>query len=185
MNPETLITQTQHWLKSVVVECNFCPFAQRELERESIRFVISEKPQIDSCLQKVFDECVYLDEHTDTETTLLIFSGALSDFENYLDFVDMAEQLLVQQDYEGIYQLASFHPNYCFSGTETDDAANYTNRSPYPMLHLIRESSLKMALENYPDAEKVPERNIAFARAEGIDVMKARLDRCYEKTKHE
>jgi len=93
----------------------------------------------------------------------------------------MAEQLLVTQGYEGIYQLASFHPEYCFSGAETNDAANYTNRSPFPMLHLLRESSLEKALEHYPETENIPQHNVAFARDAGLDAMKARLDRCAER----
>ena len=88
--------------------------------------------------------------------------------------------MLIEQDYEGIYQLASFHPEYCFAGEDETDAANYTNRSPYPMLHLIREASLEKALQNYPDAELIPERNIALARSKGLAEMKHLLERCLQ-----
>ena len=85
---------------------------------------------------------------------------------------------MVSQGYEGTYQIASFHPEYCFQGAEENDPANYTNRSPYPMFHLIREASVKVALENHPDPDSIPERNIEYAREQGIDKMKALLDKC-------
>ena len=92
--------------------------------------------------------------------------------------MDIADQLLTQHGYDGTYQLASFHPEYCFAGSDDNDAANYTNRSPFPMLHLLREDSLEMALENYPDPEQIPNRNVEKARTLGLDIMKAKLDKC-------
>jgi hypothetical protein len=88
--------------------------------------------------------------------------------------------LLEAQDYNGVYQLASFHPNYCFDGSLKNDAANYTNRSPYPMLHLLRESSLEQALAHYPNPEMIPENNIKLTRELGLEKMKSTLAACYE-----
>ena len=121
-------------------------------------------------------ECEVLDENTETiATSLLIYPTGFQDFEAYLDFLDMAELLLQKQGYEGVYQVASFHPNYCFAGEATTDAANYTNRSPYPMLHLLRESSLTAAIDTHADTEKIPLQNIAFARKKGAAAMQALL----------
>ena len=110
------------------------------------------------------------------ETTFIIFPDNFSDFETYLDLVELSEALAADQGYEGIYQIASFHPEYCFEGAEADDPANYTNRSIYPMLHLLREDSLSDALDNFPDAESIPERNIAFAQRKGLAFMQSLRD---------
>lgn len=174
----TIIRQTRCWVESVIVGFNFCPFAKHEVNSNSIHYQVSHASGIEQALHAVMQECQRLDENADIETTLLIFANALSGFDDYLDTLEFANTLLVEQDYEGIYQLASFHPDYCFEGEAPLDAANYTNRSPYPMLHLIRENSLERALENYPDPESIPERNIEFARNKGLDEMKAALTKC-------
>ena len=173
-----VISQTECWVKSVIIECNFCPFAKRELEKGSIRYRVIHEKTLEDCLQAVVDECVFLDDDKTTETTLLVFPNTFSEFNDYLQLVEIAEKLIIQQGYEGIYQLASFHPDYVFADSALDDAANYTNRSPYPMLHLIREASLEKVLENYPDPEAIPERNVEYARSLGLDTMKAKLHAC-------
>ena len=180
MNHQKIINQTRYWIKSVIVEFNFCPFAKRELEREHIRFCVNEHTDIELMLKQVFSECFYLDSHADVETTLIVFPNAVADFEQYLTLLDLAEQLLFDQGYDGVYQLASFHPLYRFALSDADDAANYTNRSPYPMLHLLREASLEKVLLKYPDPENIPVRNIDVAREAGLDEMKTRLDACYK-----
>ncbi len=173
-----LISQAQCWIKSVIVECNFCPFAKRELEKGSIRYSVIHEKALEDCLQATIDECVHLDKNKTSETTLLIFPESFSEFDEYLQLVELAEKLLTEQGYEGIYQLASFHPEYVFADSNQDDAANYTNRSPHPMLHLLREASLEKALENYPDPEQIPQRNVELARSLGRDTMKQKLDAC-------
>lgn len=179
------IEQTRCWVRTVIVEHNFCPFARRELERESIRYSVNHATELEVALLSVIDECIYLDNNKDTETTLLIFTEAFENFDDYLELVELAGDLLADQGYEGIYQLASFHPDYCFADAEQNDAANYTNRSPYPMLHLIREASMAQALEHYPEPEKIPERNIEYARELGLDEMKRQLEACCKLGKHE
>ena len=178
MNADEIIIQTKCWLQSVVVECNFCPFAKRELDRGSVRFVVCDELKTESCVESVFEECVFLDSNEAVETTLIVFSKTFKSFDDFLDCVDIAEQLLTQQGYDGVYQMASFHPHYCFSDASDDDAANYTNRSPFPMLHLLREKSLEKALLSYPDPENIPKRNVDNAREIGFEEMKAKLDRC-------
>ncbi|MFC1588728.1 DUF1415 domain-containing protein [Pseudomonadota bacterium] len=175
---KTIANQTRCWVKTVIVEHNFCPFAKRELERESIHYSINHSTDLEPALQAVIDECVYLDNNAATETTLLIFPEGFQDFESYLELVELGENLITDQGYEGVYQFASFHPDYCFAGADKNDAANYTNRSPYPMLHLIREASMEKALEHYPEPEKIPERNVEYARELGLDEMKRQLEAC-------
>ena len=177
-NDSTIIEQTRHWVRSVIVGFNFCPFSKRELENETIHFQVSHESKLEACLHELVQECKRLDEHTGIETTLLIFANAMQSFDDYLDLIELANALIAELGYEGTYQLASFHPHYCFEGENENDAANYTNRSPYPMLHLIREASLERALENYPNPESIPERNVEFAREKGLDKMKSMLDKC-------
>lgn len=127
-------------------------------------------------------ECDRLDTDTDIETTLLIYPHAFSLFDDYLDFLELAETLMCEQGYEGIYQLASFHPDYCFEGSYINDPANYTNRSPYPMLHLIRETSLEQAINCYPDPDNIPQRNIELTRSLGLTKLQNLLAACYSST---
>lgn len=180
MTTDIEIQQVQQWLKQVIIGFNFCPFAKREFDQGSIRYSVIRHGQLEQCLQSLIDECILLDQETDIETGLLIFPDAFTAFDDFLDFVDLANALLLEQGYEGIYQLANFHPDYCFEGSDDNDAANYTNRAPYPMLHIIREASLEAALENYPNPEAIPERNIALARKTGLEKMQQLLASCIQ-----
>ncbi|MEZ4893043.1 MAG: DUF1415 domain-containing protein [Saprospiraceae bacterium] len=173
-----VIRQTENWINSVVIACNFCPFASRAMIKKRVRFVVLADTTVENTLSTLQEELRFLDQNSGTETTLLIFPNSFSDFEWYLDLVDMAENLLEDNDYDGVYQVASFHPDYCFDGEETEDPANYTNRSVYPMLHLLRESSVSEAVDNYPDIDKVPERNMSFARQKGLAFMQGLRNAC-------
>ncbi|HDZ48123.1 hypothetical protein LCGC14_0025870 [marine sediment metagenome] len=175
-----IVVQTLNWVRTFIVAENICPFAQRELERESIRVAVVRSKKIEVALEELMVEVQWLDEHPETETTLLVFPTLFKSFDHYLDFVELAESILVDQGYEGIYQLATFHPNYCFEDAEPDDASNYTNRSPYSMVHLLREESVEKAIEFYGDTEVIPERNIAKLTAMGSDVAEQRLQRCFD-----
>lgn len=170
---------TLAWLKSIIIEYSICPFAKRELKRGSIHYSVNHDTEIEQCLLSLILECERLDTETDIETTLLIYADAFADFDDYLDFLEIAEALLIEQGYEGTYQLASFHPNYTFQGSAPDDAANYTNRSPYPMLHLLREASIEQAIAGHPDPENIPQRNVELTRKMGLDKMQALLAACF------
>lgn len=172
---EKVIFHTRKWLTSFIIHFNICPFAKREYDRGSIHYASFESEKIEQCLNAVFTECQRLDINPDIETTLLIFPSQFAQFSEYLDFLTFAESLLFEQGYEGIYQLASFHPDYCFEGENTKDPANYTNRSPYPMLHFIREDSLERAISSYSNPEKIPERNIKLTRKMGVEKLKTIL----------
>jgi len=170
--------ETKKWLSSVIIAHNYCPFAKREVENDRVRYHFIFDCEINSLLKNFVSECEWLDSHSETETTLIIFPEGLENFNEYLAVLGLAEDMLLAQGYEGIYQLASFHPHYCFQGAEDDDAANYTNRSPYPMFHIIREASIEKAIANHPDTDAIPERNIEYARSQGLEKMKHLLSAC-------
>ena len=172
MNNDLIIQQTKNWINSVVIGCNFCPFAAKEMKQDTIRYSVEPSADLLTCLESFLKECKLLDSDSTIETTLLILPNATPAFDDYLQLVDLAEKLITEQDYEGVYQVASFHPQYLFAGSTEKDASNYTNRSIYPMLHLLREESVEKALEKYPDPEAIPERNIRFANEKGIEYMK-------------
>lgn len=176
--PATIIAQTRCWLESVIIELNFCPFAKREFVKNSIRYTVSEQTDLAMALEVVTDECQQLDQHPQTETTLLMFSRGFSEFDDFLELIEMADQLIDQLGYRATYQLAHFHPDYCFAGSTNEDAANYTNRSPWPTLHLLREASLQKAIDAYPDTSQIPENNIRRARELGKPALQARLQQC-------
>lgn len=175
---EEVVQSTKAWINHVIVELNFCPFAGREVKRDSIRYHVVTQSKLEECLLQLIEECRYLDEHPETETTLVIYPDAFAGFDDFLDFLELANALMHEQGYEGVYQLASFHPQYRFADSEEEDPANYTNRSPYPMLHLIRESSIEAALKDYPEPEQIPERNITRARELGLEKMRELLEKC-------
>ncbi|MGR9045218.1 MAG: DUF1415 domain-containing protein [Gammaproteobacteria bacterium] len=179
MTDNQIKAQTRAWLETVIIAYNFCPFAQQAHKQGGIRYHVCNELDLERCLEALVLECVRLDAAPNILTTLLIYPKAFKAFDDYLDFLAIAESLLVEQGYEGEYQLASFHPDYCFEGSDPSDPANFTNRSPYPMLHLIRESSIEAALKFYPDPEHIPRRNMELSRKLGNVKMRALLSACY------
>jgi hypothetical protein len=172
------ITETRNWITNVVVGCNFCPFAARELKLDTIHYQVESSTKPEQVLQAFLNECKRLDENEKVETSLLILTEGYRDFDEYLELVDLAEQLIEAEDYEGIYQVASFHPDYRFAGAAPDDPSNFTNRSIYPMLHLLREESIERVLENFRDPDSIPANNIAFAQQKGFAAMEALRNAC-------
>ncbi|GAA4346810.1 DUF1415 domain-containing protein [Kangiella taiwanensis] len=181
---ENIIASTRYWLSQTVIGYNFCPFARREFVRNTINYTVSSSNSIEPVLYELVDELTTLEQNPNIETILIILPQGFNSFDDYLDLVDYSNQLLERLEYTGVYQIATFHPDYCFDGLETDDPANYTNRSPYPMLHILREASLDRALDNYDDPESIPENNIKLAREKGGATFKDILKRSL-KTKPE
>ncbi len=182
MPQNSVINLTRQWIESFIIPLNICPFAKREFQNNRIRYQCRSGQNLEDHLFNLISECRYLDQHPETETTLLIYPEAFTHFDAFLDFLSLAEQLLYQHGFEGIYQLASFHPHYCFEGSDDNDPANYTNRSPYPMLHLIREASIEKALKHYPyDPESIPENNIQLLRKMGLDTLTALLSQLQQR----
>ena len=168
----TIIEHTLNWVRRFIIELNLCPFAKAPVNAGKLKIAVSETRKKAQALEDLMTEIHYLDEHPKTETTLLVFSEAFKDFFAYLDFVDLAEQLIHQLEYEGIYQLATFHPDYYFVDTDPDDVSNYTNRSPYPMIHLLREESLDKAIAAYGNTDGIPAKNIEIMNRLGLEKIK-------------
>ena len=175
---EQVIEQTKKWITDVVIGCNFCPFAARVVKQQTVFFKVETATATNICLETFLQEVARLDNDGTIETSFLIFPDGFKNFDDYLDLVSVAEKFLKKYEYNGIYQLASFHPQYLFANALPDDAANYTNRSVYPMLHLLRESCIDKALEHYENPESIPERNVNFAREKGMAYMKMLRDNC-------
>lgn len=174
MNKESFIAHTKQWILDVVVGCNFCPFALPEVKKDSLYFdvVTGNKAVVLKALSAALQK---MTAQAEIETMFLILPQNFDRFPDYLKLVSAAEGLLKKEGYEGIFQVASFHPAYVFAGAGLNDAANYTNRSPYPMLHILREESVSRAVDSFPNSHKIPERNIAFARQKGLVYMQTLL----------
>ncbi|MDO9224423.1 MAG: DUF1415 domain-containing protein [Pseudomonadota bacterium] len=170
MNKEEVLAATRAWLEKAVIGLNLCPFAKSVYVKNQVRFVVSEATHLDGFLEELDRELDLLAAANPEEidTTLLIHPTLLPDFEDFNDFTIIAESAVEEHELEGVLQVASFHPRFQFADTEPDDIGNYTNRSPYPTLHLIREASLSRAVAAYPDAEAIYGRNIETLKKLGI-----------------
>jgi uncharacterized protein len=159
---EAVIAETREWLEKAVIGLNLCPFAKAVHAKGQIRYVVSAVTTPEALLAELEHELHTLHEADpeDIDTTLLIHPQVLQDFLDFNDFLAAADELLSRLGLEGTLQIASFHPRFQFAGTEEDDISNYTNRSPYPTLHLLREASIDRAVEAFPEAEEIYERNI-------------------------
>jgi hypothetical protein len=167
---DAVIAATRHWLTRAVIGLNLCPFAKAVHVKDQIRYVVSAAADMEGVLLDLEHELQTL-AHADpqvVDTTLLIVPSALLDFHEYNDALFFAQRLLKQMGLEGELQIASFHPDYQFEGTAPEDVENYTNRSPYPILHLLREASIDRAVDAFPEAEMIYERNEALMRKMGV-----------------
>ncbi|NMM00714.1 DUF1415 domain-containing protein [Paraburkholderia sp. RP-4-7] len=175
---DTVIATTRHWLTQAVIGLNLCPFAKAVHVKEQIRYVVSDAVDMEGVLTDLETEIQTLVAANPeaVDTTLLVLPRALGDFLDYNDCLFFAERMIKQLRLEGIIQIASFHPHYQFEGSEPDDIENYTNRAPYPILHLLREDSIERAVQAFPDAEDIYERNQETLRRIGLkgwnDLMK-------------
>jgi len=176
INMNQAIQQTKNWLQYSIIAHNFCPFAKNEFLHNRIHYQVMST-DLRQSLQQFEQALQHLDQTATVETSLLIYPEGLNNFTDFLDYHAIAEQHLYDLHYEGIYQLATFHPDYCFADSDINDPANYTNRSPYPILHILREASLEQQLKHYPKPEDIPERNIAYARALGLNTLQDLLTR--------
>ena len=164
-----IIDSVKYWLENTIIEFNFCPFAKKEFINQTIHYQVSKNEDLQCRLTSLENELLRLDESRQLETTLLIYPKGLESFFDYLDFLSMANELLLELNYEGVYQLASFHPDYCFEDAKQNDASNYTNRSPFPIIHILREESLERVLNKYDKPEDIPKRNIILSQSKGND----------------
>ena len=169
---------TARWLEDIVINLNLCPFARREWEAGRVRVFVTDAKTESALAEALVEEVRHLLNHDKVETTLLVHPEVLTDFEEYNQFLDQVDHLVSELELEGVLQVATFHPDYQFFGTEPDALDNFTNRSPYPMLHLLREDSLEAAIERHPDPQGIPEKNISRLNDMGLDTVQALLFAC-------
>ena len=173
MDTDIVIAETRHWVNTFVIGLNLCPFARREVDRDRLRIMVTDVDSALSLVPVLESELESIRDDEAIGTTLIVHPNALTDFGAYLDFLAVADQVLVKTELEGDIQIASFHPNYQFAGTEPGDLSNFTNRSPYPMLHLIREADVEQAALRHPDVQGIPARNIALMNELGLEKLEA------------
>jgi len=184
--PQTVVASTLYWVKSTVIHYNLCPFANKVFAGDRLQVDVSgaetKEQLLKDCLLAIRQ--LLATSRDEVETVLLVHPQCLNDFSDYNDFLSMIDVLLEEMELLGVVQVASFHPDYCFADCDVNDAANFTNRSPYPMLHLLREESISEAVEEWAacdlDVNEIPERNIETLRKLGNDILADQLTACYK-----
>ena len=169
--------QIRAWLEQFVVGLNLCPFAAPLVSSDRLRIKICDATEIDKIMQSFLAELdlIQSTSESDIATTLLVIPNALNDFEEYLDVIDLAEELLIEVGLESVIQLASFHPSYQFAEEPVESASHFSNRSPYPLIHFLREDMVASALQNYVNPEEIPARNIKTLQPIGRDTIERHL----------
>lgn len=165
------------WVEDFVLHYRLCPFAHQPVSKGLVRWVLFTGDDLRALADVFLTECALLEQVSPagTETTLIVLESALQDFEDYLDYTAFLEEMIETAGYEDLVQLATFHPAYRFEGESAEDPSQYTNRSPFPMIHLLRVEQVAKAVDNYADIEEVPQRNIRVLREEGADRLNERL----------
>lgn len=178
MQEDPRITATRQWVDDVVISHNFCPFAQFVRSPETIRYAVLEATAPKAVVKALEQECLTLESEAAISTTLVILARGYEDFFDYLALLDKANDMLDKTGYRGQFQLASFHPDYVFEGEAEDSPSHYTNRSPLPLFHLIRENDIERALSDYDDPESIPVNNIELTEQKGCAHFAQILERC-------
>ena len=177
MEPIDPIADTRRWLERAVIGLNLCPFAKAVHAKGQVRWVLSDASTPDALLAELGEELAFLRDAdpAEVDTTLIVHPQVLQDFLDYNDFLGDADALVEAMDLDGVLQVASFHPHYQFAGSGPDDIENYTNRAPWPTLHLLREDSVSRAVEAFPDPDVIVERNVETLQTLGRDGWDALL----------
>jgi len=175
MDDEAVTAAMREWIEKAVIGLNLCPFAKAVYVKNQVRYVVSAAPHLDGFLEDLDRELDFLAaaDPEAVDTTLLIHPTLLPDFLDFNDFTQLADAAIEEHGLEGVIQIASFHPTFQFEGTEPDDISNYTNRAPFPTLHLLREASIERAVAAFPEAETIYERNIETLQTLGIEGWQA------------
>jgi len=170
---DKVIEQTRRWVEQVVIQLNLCPFAAAPFKKDRIRYYVSHALDANQLVDELLEELILLKDTParEVETTLFIVPNAFSSFDEYNQFGVILDQLIYSLKLQGIIQVATFHPDYQFSDLARDDVRNYTNRSPYPMFHLIREDSVERARNSYTEIESIPEKNMQKLLEMGINAV--------------
>jgi uncharacterized protein len=169
MDDEAVVAATRQWIEKAVIGLNLCPFAKVVYVKGQVRYVVSRARHLDGLLEDLDRELDLLAaaDPDEIDTTLLIHASLLPDFLDFNDFMQLTEAAVEEHDLQGVIQIACFHPAFQFAGTEPDDIGNFTNRAPFPTLHLLREASIERAVAAFPEAEAIYERNIEALKALG------------------
>lgn len=175
--PADIVKATEAWLDTIVIGHNFCPFAQYVRDNQQVHISVCESDDLQTVLEHFAEQVIWLHKSTQASTALIVCPNGFHDFDYYLMLVDWANRWLKNNSFEGIYQLASFHPDYLFEGEDPNSPSHYTNRAPYPTIHLIDEADMEKALSHYPhDPESIPERNIEHACELGNEYFQRAMD---------
>ncbi len=177
MDTQAVIQDTRQWLEKIVLGLNLCPFARQPYQAGLVRFVVSQATHDDQLLDDLLGELqrLHTSPPSNIETTLLIHPWVLTSFEDYNQFLDVVDTAIQASGLEGVIQAASFHPDYRFADTEADSPENWSNRSPYPMLHLLREQSIASVIQDQAQADQIVARNVAKLNELGVDGLKKLL----------
>lgn len=188
MDTSLVIDASRRWVETVVVRHGLCPFASRVLKNDGLRFLVSEATTDEALVDELIAELLYLSRQPreELETSLLIHPYVLTDFQTYNDFLDIVDATIEETGLHGVIQVASFHPDYRFADSDEDDAANFSNRSPFPMLHLLRESSIDEAVREWTargrNMDDIPLNNVETLRRMGSRLLEKQLLACKEAT---
>ncbi|SIS39799.1 DUF1415 domain-containing protein [Neptunomonas antarctica] len=174
---EEIVALSRQWVETIVVGLNLCPFAAPVVRNDTLRYAVTDAESMEALASNFLQELNLIQEKEEKEiaTTLVIMPRAVSDFYDYLDLLAYFEDLLAKSGLSGVFQLASFHPAYLFAGVEPDDLSHWTNRSPFPMVHIIREGQMSRVLTHYDNPEEIPERNIKLLRELGREGLVERF----------
>ena len=172
MDKEHALKSVKEWVSEFIIPNNICPFAHKENKNNTTRYIVKPHITLEDTLFNIINELTQLDSNLEINSTLLIFNQGVDDFNAFLDLLSFANDLLVEQNYEGIYQLASLHPKYQFEGTKQEAAENFSNRAPYPVIHILRESSVNDAVKRYKNPENIYLNNIDRLNNIGYDALK-------------
>lgn len=175
MDEEQVIKVTNHWVKDFVIDLNLCPFAGQVFNEKTIHYKVCLEKESQTLLEILIMEIEYLRQNDSIATGFLIHPNVLNDFSAYNQFFDNIDFVMKGLGFNGEFQIASFHPEYQFTDTLVDAVENFTNRSPYPMLHILRESLVSKAIDSYPNVEAIPQRNIQRMKKIGIKELESRL----------
>ena len=185
-NPTTetvVIDETRNWLKNIVLRHNFCPFAHKPFKQETIHYLVSQASKPETVAESLLQALLELRDSdiSTVETTLFITPHCFAEFSDYNEFLNVVDLLIEQLNLQGIIQVASFHPDYQFADLSIDDVRNYTNRSLYPMFHLILEESIEHARATHPDVHAIPQANMALLEKQGLTETVRQLADCQRK----
>ena len=180
MSSHPVLRATQKWIDEVVVGLGFCPFASASIKAGGLRLELCATTEVEDLCRLLVDELVFLQSQKGEtyDSTLLVHPNLLSDFAVFNEFLGMCEDILAGLSLEGVFQIASFHPRYCFADADENDVGNYTNRSPYPMLHILREASVTEAVAAHVDPAGIPQKNIQKLTTLSVAEMEAMLQGC-------